>query len=174
MERTSHSKMARDGIQALSGLDTYTRGSGVTPDLLHLVRASASQPNDCAYCLDVHTKNGRAPSETEQRRYARSLSRETPCYTDRDGAALAWTEAVAVLGGQAVPDVVYADARRHFSDKELLDLTLGLIGIDCWIRLSIAFRTVPGTHRPAPRRKVVRVETLRRARVAGGVKRSIA
>lgn len=157
MERTSHSKMERDGIQALSGLDTYTRSSGVTPDLLHLVRVSASRPNGCACCLDVHTKNGRGPGETEQRRSASSLSRETPCYTDRDGAALAWTEAVTVLGGQAVPDVVCADARQHFSDKELLDLTLKLIGIDFWNRLSIAFRTVPRTHRPAPSRKVVRV-----------------
>jgi AhpD family alkylhydroperoxidase len=159
MERISYSQVARDGIRALSGLDSYLRSSGLEPGLLDLVWVRASQLNGCAYCLDMHTKDARALGETEQRLYALTVWGETPFYTDRERAALAWTEAVTVLGGEAVSDAVYANARRHFSEKELVDLTLALIAINGWNRLGIAFRTAPGTYRPAPRRERVWVET---------------
>lgn len=130
MERTSHSKMARDGIQALSGLDTCTRSSGVTPDLLHLVRVSALATQRLRL-LPRRTD----PERPRTRRDRAATLRPLPVARDPVLHGSLWgragqTEAVTVLGGQAVPDVVYADGRRRFSDKELVDLTLGLIGID--------------------------------------------
>ena len=145
-ERINYSKVAPEGIRALSGLETYVRGSGLEPGLLDLVKTRASQLNRCAYCIDMHTKDARVDGETEQRLYALSAWRETPFYTDRERAALAWTEAVTLVSHGSVPDALYEEARRHFSEKELVDLTLALIAINGWNRLSISFRTVPGTY----------------------------
>jgi len=159
MERISYGKVARDGIRALRGLDSYVGDSGLEPALLDLVRVRASQLNGCAYCLDMHTRDARARGETEQRLYTLSVWRETPFYTDRERAALDWTETITLIGPGSVSDQVYADARVHFSEKELVDLTLAIIAINGWNRLSIAFGTVPGTYRPAPRDELVKVET---------------
>ena len=150
-QRINYSKVAPEGVRVLSGLETYLQGSGLEPGLLDLVKTRASQLNRCAYCIDMHTKDARAGGESEQRLYALSAWRETPFYTDRERAALAWTEAVTLVSHGSVPDALYEEARRHFSEKELVDLTLALIAINGWNRLSISFRTLPGTYQPKPR-----------------------
>ncbi len=113
----------------------------------------ASQLNGCAYCIDMHTKDARAQGETEQRLYLVSAWREAPVYTDRERAALGWTEAVTRLEHAEVPDDVYREARAQFSDRELADVTLAIVAINGWNRLNIAFRApagdyVPGAHAP--------------------------
>src|SRR5438094_97027 len=122
-ERINYGKVAPEGIRALSGLEAYVRSSGFEPGLLDLVKTRASQLNGCAYCIDMHTKDARASGETEQRLYGLSAWRETPFYTDRERAALAWTEAVTLVSDGPVPDALYQEARRHFSEKELVAVT---------------------------------------------------
>ena len=146
--RISYSTVAPEGIQALSGLEAYVRASGLEAGLLHLIKTRASQLNGCAYCIDMHTKDARAGGETEQRLYALSAWRETPFYTDRERAALAWAEAVTLVSQDPLPDDLYAEARAHFSEKALVDLTLAIIAINGWNRLSVSFHTVPGTYHP--------------------------
>jgi len=146
--RISYSTVAPEGIQALSGLEAYVRASGLEAGLLHLIKTRASQLNGCAYCIDMHTKDARAGGETEQRLYALSAWRETPFYTDRERAALAWAEAVTLVSQDPLPDDLYAEARAHFSEKALVDLTLAIIAINGWNRLSVSFHTVPGTYQP--------------------------
>jgi AhpD family alkylhydroperoxidase len=146
--RINYSKVAPEAIRALGGLETYLRSTGLEPDLLNLIKTRASQLNGCAYCIDMHTKDARAGGETEQRLYALPAWRGTPFYTDRERAALAWSEAVTLISQGPVPDTLYAEARRHFSEKELVDLTLALVAINGWNRLAIPFRTVPGTYQP--------------------------
>ena len=141
--------VAPGAYKVMLGLETYVRQSGLEPSLLELVKLRASQINGCAYCIDMHTKDTRAGGETEQRLYALSAWRETPFYTDRERAALAWTEAVTQVAEGHVPDEVYELARQHFTEKELVDLTLGIVAINGWNRLAISFRTVPGTYTPA-------------------------
>jgi AhpD family alkylhydroperoxidase len=145
-QRINYSEVAPEGVRTLRGLEAYVRSAGLEPGLLELVKTRASQLNQCAYCIDMHTKDARAGGEAEQRLYALSAWRETPFFTDRERAALAWTEAVTHISHGSVPDALYQEARRHFSEKELVDLTLALIAINGWNRLSISFCTVPGTY----------------------------
>src|SRR5437588_4237049 len=166
-ECINYSKVAPEGIRPLSGLEAYVRSSGLEPGLLDLVKTRASQLNGCAYCIDMHTKDARAGGETEQRLYGLAAWGETPCYTDRDRAALARTEAVTLVSDGPVPDALYQEARRHFSEKELVDLTLALIAINAWNWLSISFRSVPGTYRSAARRQEVPTALLRFRRSPG-------
>ena len=140
---------APEAQKAMFSLEKYVRQSGLEPSLLELVRLRASQINGCAYCIDMHTKDARSRGETEQRLYELLTWRETPFYTERERAALAWTEAVTLVSQDHVPDDVYALARRHFSEKELVDLTMGVVAINGWNRLAISFRSVPGTYQPA-------------------------
>ena len=149
--RIKYPEVAPDGLKAMLGLEQYARNSGLEHALLELVKTRASQINGCAFCLDMHTKDARAAGETEQRLYSLSAWAETPFFTERERAALAWTEAVTRVAESQVPDAVYAQARRHFSEKELVDLTLAIVAINGWNRLSVAFRTVPGTYQPARR-----------------------
>lgn len=144
--RIEYAKVAQGGIAAMLGLENYVRQSGFDPALLELVKLRASQMNGCAYCVDMHTKDARARGESEQRLYAVDVWRETPFFTERERAALAWTEAVTQLSRKHVPDEVYRLAREHFSEKQLVDLTLAIIAINGWNRLAISFRTVPGTY----------------------------
>ena len=129
------------------------RASGLEPALLELVRMRASQINGCAFCLDMHSKDARANGETEQRLYALNAWRETPFYTDRERAALAWTEAVTLVSQEHVPDSVYEETRQHFSEEELVNLTLAVATINMWNRLAISFRAVPGEYQPASQSK---------------------
>ena len=105
--------------------------------------------NGCAYCVDLHTKNARAKGETEQRLFAVPVWRETPFFSPRERAALAWTEAVTDIGRSGVSDALYDEARAHFSDKELVDLTVAVIAINAWNRLAVTFRPAVGNYSPA-------------------------
>jgi len=132
----------------MAQLEAYTRGAGIERPLLELVKLRASYINGCAYCVDMHTKDARAAGETEQRLYAIPVWRETPFYTPRERAALAWTEAVTEIGRNGVPDDVYNAAAAQFSEKELADLTLAIVTINGWNRFSIAFHAEVGTYKP--------------------------
>ena len=148
--RIEYRKVAPGVMAAMSGLERYLAECGLEPSLLELVKLRASQINGCAYCMDMHTKDARARGETEQRLYALSAWRETPFYTDRERAALAWTEALTLIADGHAPDAIYESAHQHFTEKELVDLTLAIIAINGWNRLAIGFRTVPGTYQPGP------------------------
>jgi AhpD family alkylhydroperoxidase len=116
--------------------------------LFELVKIRASQMNGCAYCLDMHTKDARLAGETEQRIYALSAWRETPFFTERERAALEWTEAVTRVGDTHVPDDVHQRVSAHFNDEELVALTMGVVVINSWNRLAVAFRAPAGTYQP--------------------------
>ena len=147
-QRLNYIKVAPAAIQAMRGVEEYARKSGLEATLLELVRLRASQINGCAYCIDMHTKDARAAGESEQRLYGLSVWREAPFYSERERAAMEWTEAVTQVSDRHVPDEVYESVRRHFSEKELVDLTMAVIAINGWNRLAISFRTVPGTYQP--------------------------
>jgi AhpD family alkylhydroperoxidase len=138
-------------MKAMRGLEDYLAECGLEPPLLDLVRTRASQINGCAYCIDMHTKDARKGGESEQRLYALDAWRETPFYTERERAALAWTEAVTLITTGHVPDAVYEEVRQHLSEEELVNLTLAVVAINGWNRFAISFRTVPGTYQPARR-----------------------
>jgi len=142
-------KIAPDAYSAMRGLEQYVRQSGLEHSLLELVKLRASYMNGCAYCIDMHSKDARAEGETEQRIYSVPVWRETPFYTARERAALAWSEAVTDLGHAGVPDAVYDEARQHFSDVELVSLTMAIVAINGWNRLMVAFQTEPGTYQRA-------------------------
>jgi len=132
-------------------LENYVANSRLEPSMLELVRIRASQINGCAYCIDMHTQDARANGESEQRLYALAAWRETPFFTDRERAALAWTEAVTLIHQGQAPDPIFAEVRELFSEGELVDLTMAIVTINGWNRLAIAFRSVPGTYKSAPR-----------------------
>jgi AhpD family alkylhydroperoxidase len=147
-ERLNFIAASPKAYEAMSGLERHVRQSGLSHRLLELVKTRVSQLNGCAFCLDMHTKDARAAGESEQRLYALSAWRETPFFDVRERAALAWAEAVTCLGQGHVPDEVYAEVRPHFDDQQLVDLTLAIVTINGWNRLSIAFRKEPGTYQP--------------------------
>lgn len=138
-----------NAYKAMIGLEQYLHSCGLEESLLHLIKLRASQINGCAYCLDMHWKDLRAIGEKEQRMYSLDAWRECPWYTERERAALAWTEALTLITNGHVPDGVYQQVRPHFTDKELTDLTLAITTINAWNRISIASRTMPGTYQPA-------------------------
>ena len=148
--RVDYTKLAQEPLKAMYGLEAYLRGCGLEHAILELVKTRVSQINGCAYCLDMHTKDARAAGETEQRLYALSAWRETPFFSDRERAALAWAEAVTRIDG-GVPDEAFEAAREHFAEKELVDLTWAVIAINGWNRLAISYRAVPGTYKPQTR-----------------------
>jgi AhpD family alkylhydroperoxidase len=142
-------KVAPGVYQAMQGLESYLHQCGLEIPLLHLIKLRASQMNGCAYCIDMHWKDLRAIGANEQRLYGLDAWREAPYYTDRERAALAWTEAVTRVGDTHVPDEVYEEVRPHFTEKELGDLTLAVATINAWNRLAIASRAEPGKYQPA-------------------------
>ena len=144
--RIDFSKAVPGAVKAMLDLERYVRQSGLETPLLELVRLRASQINGCAYCLDMHSKDARAEGETEQRIYTLSAWRETPFFTERERAALEWTEAVTEIGKDHVPDEVFERVRRHFSEAELVNLTMAVVAINGWNRAAIAFRAVPGSY----------------------------
>jgi AhpD family alkylhydroperoxidase len=146
--RIHYAKVAPEGVDLIGKLENYIKGAGLEPNLLELVKLRASQMNGCAYCIDMHSKDARTRGESEQRLYGLSAWRETPYYSERERAALAWAESVTNIGESQVPDEVYDQARDYFSEKELVDLTLAVIAINAWNRLSISFRTPPGSYQP--------------------------
>ena len=146
--RIDYTKIEPGAMHAMLGLGKYVGQSGLEPALLDMVNLRASQINGCAYCIDMHWKDLRAAGETEQRLYGLDAWAESPYYTDRERAALAWTEAVTRLEDGHVPDPVFEAARRFFSEAELVALTLAVVAINGWNRLNIAFRTPAGTYQP--------------------------
>jgi len=148
--RINPTKVAPGAYRAMAGLEGYVRNSSkLEASLLELVRMRASQINGCAYCLDMHSKDARAVGETEQRLYTLSAWRETPFFTGRERAALAWTEAITLISSSNAPDDVYEEARKEFTEEELVNLTIAVVAINGWNRLAIGFRAVPGTYQPA-------------------------
>ena len=147
--RLNYAKAAPGVYDAMDALDRYLQDCGLERSLLLLVQLRASQINGCAYCLDMHWKDLRAIGETEQRLYSLDAWRESPYYTVKERAALAWTEAVTLLADGHVSDAVYEQVRSHLSERELSDLTLAVAAINAWNRLSIAARLVPGAYKAA-------------------------
>jgi AhpD family alkylhydroperoxidase len=148
-ERLKYGKAFPEGIHALLNLGKVIAAGGLEPSLIQLLYTRASQLNGCAYCIDMHTRDARAAGETEQRLYALSAWRETPFFTLRERAALAWTEALTNIQQGHAPDEIYEQARSEFDDSELVKLTLAITHINAWNRIAIAFRTEPGTYQPA-------------------------
>lgn len=134
--------------QLLLAIESYLHDSGLESRVLHLIKTRASQINGCAHCLDMHTQDARAEGESEQRLYVLDAWRKTPFFDERERAALEWTEAVTLVAESHVPDEVYERVRQHFTEQELIDLTLAVANINTWNRLNVAFRTVAGNYRP--------------------------
>jgi len=149
--RMDFRKASPQGAKAMGALHAFVRECGLEHTLLELVKLRASQINGCAHCIDMHTKELRAAGESEQRLYLLNAWAESPFYSARERAALAWTEALTLLTEGHVSDFVYDQARAQFGEEELANLTLAIIAINGANRLNIAFRTVPGSYRVAAR-----------------------
>lgn len=147
-QRLKYPQISPEGVEILGKLEAYIKKSGLEPGLVELVKLRASQINGCAYCIDMHTKDARSHGESEQRLYGLSAWQESSFYTARERAALAWVESVTLISHDHVPDAVYNQVREHFSEKELVDLTLAVIAINSWNRLAISFRTPAGSYQP--------------------------
>jgi AhpD family alkylhydroperoxidase len=146
--RLDIAKQAPAAGRAMYAMEKFVRECGLEAPLLELMRLRASQINGCAYCIDMHTKDARAAGETEQQLYTLSVWHETPFFTDRERAALEWTETVTQVAQTHVPDDVFERVRKQFTETELANLTLAIVAINGWNRLAIAFRMPPGTYQP--------------------------
>ena len=151
-QRIDYVNASPAGFKAMRNLQEHVETCGLEHKLLELVKMRASQINGCAYCLDMHSKDARAGGETEQRLYVLNAWREAPFYSDRERAALAWTEALTRVSDNDVPDELFAEVQKQFSDKELVDLSLAIIAINGWNRLAIPFRSRVGGYRPGDRK----------------------
>ncbi|OOP55912.1 MAG: hypothetical protein AYP45_12130 [Candidatus Brocadia carolinensis] len=140
-----YKKVDPKGVKAMISLEKHVRQGGLEPSLLELVKIRASQINGCDYCLDMHNRDAQAHGETEQRLFALSTWRKTPLFSERERAALAWTEAVTLVADTRVPDDVYETLCKQFTEKERVDLTLAIVAINGWNRMNVAFRAVPGS-----------------------------
>ena len=149
--RLNYFEAAPDGLKAMLGLEQFIRACGLERPLIELVKVRTSQINGCAYCIDMHWKDARAAGETEQRLYGLSAWRESPYYTDRERAALGWTESLTLLSRTGAPDADFAPVREHFGDKDLANLTLAIAAINAWNRLAVGFRSPAGTYQPPKR-----------------------
>ncbi|HEX3819130.1 MAG TPA: carboxymuconolactone decarboxylase family protein [Candidatus Sulfotelmatobacter sp.] len=146
--RFNYVKSAPGVFKAMLNIGQYLRESGLEESLLLLVDLRASQINGCAYCLDMHWKDLRAAGETEQRLYSLDAWRECPYYSERERAALEWTEALTWISDGHVPDEIYERVSKQFNEKELSNLSLAVVAINGWNRLNISARTVPGDYKP--------------------------
>jgi AhpD family alkylhydroperoxidase len=147
--RIDYRKYAQQPLQSMLAVGKYIAESGLDAKLVHLVKMRASQINGCAYCLDMHSIDARVAGESEQRLYTLDAWRETPFFNDRERAALAWTEALTLISQTHAPDAVFEEVKQHFSEKEIVDLTLVIGTINLWNRLAISLRAVPGHYKPA-------------------------
>lgn len=145
-QRIDVAKVSPAAYRAMAGLETYIHSTSLEPGLVHLLKMRASQINGCAYCLDMHSKDARANGETEQRLYLLDAWRETPFYTDRERAALAWIEATTSITSGHVPDSVFEETRKVFSEQELVDLTMVAVAINGWNRIAISLRAEVGSY----------------------------
>jgi AhpD family alkylhydroperoxidase len=147
-DKLDYSKILPEGMRVMNALDRYSQNCGLEPALLDLIKLCALQINGCAYCVDMHSKDARTGGETEQRLYNLSIWRETAYYTDRERAALAFTEAVTLIANGRVSDEVYEQVRQQFSDEELVKLMIAIVTINAWNRFTI-FGDVPGSYQPS-------------------------
>jgi AhpD family alkylhydroperoxidase len=147
--RIAYNKYSPNALHAMFALEKHLKSSAIEEKLLHLVKLRASQINGCAYCIDMHSKDARSAGDTEQRLYALNAWRETPFFTARECAALAWTEALTLVSQNHAPDDLYDSTRKEFTEQELVDLTYAIATINAWNRLAIAMRAVPGEYQPA-------------------------
>ncbi|HKL72340.1 MAG TPA: carboxymuconolactone decarboxylase family protein [Marinilabiliaceae bacterium] len=147
-ERLNYQQVAPEALKPMIELEKYVATSGLERSLYELVKTRASQINGCAYCLDMHTKDARKAGETEQRLYALSAWRETSFYTPKERAALAWTEAVTQISNEGVSVALFKATSEHFTEKEMVDLTMAIVAINGWNRLAISFGTIPGSYHP--------------------------
>lgn len=145
-QRIAYQTASPAAYRAMAALNRYANECGFDPLLLELIKTRASQLNGCAYCIDMHTKDARALGETEQRLYALSAWRETPFFSERECAALEWTEVTTLIAQHEVSDEIYERVRQQFSEKELVDLTVVIISINGWNRLAIPFRAEVGSY----------------------------
>lgn len=137
-----------DTIKAVTALETYIANCGLERSLYHLVKTRASQINGCAFCVHMHTRDARAHGETEERLYLLSAWRESPLYTERERAALAWTEALTLIAETHAPDEAYDDVKRQFTEEEIVKLTILIGTINLWNRLAISMRSVHPVKEP--------------------------
>jgi len=135
--------------QAMVGLERHLSACSLDKKLIHMIKLRASQINGCAYCIDMHWKDARAMGETEQRLYGLDAWEESPYYTDRERAALKWTEALTPIRDGHAPDAVYDHVRSQFNEQELADLTFVIAAINAWNRMAIAARSPAGTYKAA-------------------------
>jgi len=148
MRRIDYRRIAPEAVSTMLEMQRYVDHCSLEKLLLELAKLRASQINGCAYCVDMHSKDLRALGELEQRLYAVVVWREAPFFSNRERAALAWTEAVTLVSEAGVPDDVYENARSQFSEKELVDLTMAVIAINGWNRLAVSFRAIAGSYQP--------------------------
>ena len=141
--------IAPEGLKAMRDLEMHVRRSGLEKSLLELVKTRASQINGCAYCIDMHTKDARINGETEQRLYSLSAWRETPFFSTRERAALAWAEALTRISSTGIREGLMEETLRFFSERELVNLTLAVIAINGWNRLALSSRIVAGSYQPS-------------------------
>lgn len=141
---------APEAIAALRALDAYVKGCGLEHSLLELVKIRASQINGCSYCLHIHTREARAAGETEERVHLIAAWRESPLYTPRERAALAWTEAMTLVAQSHAPEADYQAAKDQFDETELVKLTLLIGTINLWNRIAIGFQLIHPVTPPAP------------------------
>jgi AhpD family alkylhydroperoxidase len=151
-QRLNYARQFPEGVHALLNLGKLISSSGLEKSLLDLVKLRASQLNGCAYCIDMHTKDARASGETEQRLYGLIAWRESPFFTSKERAALAWTEAITNIQEGHATQAAYDDARKEFDEAELVKLTFAITAINTWNRIAIAFRPDVGAYRPAATR----------------------
>ncbi len=141
--RIDERKVSPQVIKAMMSLEAAVQSLGIEPLLLDLIKLRASQINGCAFCIDMHVNEAKGHGESERRLHLLAVWREVPFYTDRERAALAWTEAVTLVSQDHVPDAVFEQAREQFDEAELANLTLAIVAINGWNRFSIAFRKTP-------------------------------
>ena len=144
--RIDYTKVGSGALRAMYGLEKYLAESSIEKPLRELIKVRASQINGCAYCIDMHWKDVRAGGETEQRLYGLVAWREAPYYSERERAALAWTEELTLVAEHHVSDKLYEQTRRQFSEQELVDLTLAVVTINAWNRIAISFRSEAGSY----------------------------
>lgn len=149
--RVDYRRIAPQAVQAQLGLEKYIHECGLESSLIELVKLRASMINGCAYCVDMHTKDARAAGETEQRLYAVSVWREAPFYSPRERAALAWTDALTEMSRAEISDELFGEVREHFSEKEIVDLTMVVVTINGWNRLAVSLRAPVGDYVARPR-----------------------
>lgn len=145
--RIDYQKKAPKALKGMMELEKYVQGSDLEKPLYELVKMRTSQINGCAYCLDMHSKDARAAGETEQRLYGLNAWREDPYYSERERAALAWTEALTEISDNEVSDELYESVREQFDEEELVTLTMAVVAINGWNRLAISFRMEPGSYK---------------------------